>query len=147
MPTDAALRAIQDTVRAAAASGLVEIGAGTGYWAWLLRERGVDIVAYDRRPPSAPAVNGHHAVRYQGEAVNAPPFVEVVEGGPEMAAMHPDRALFLCWPPQEQEEEEEEVEEEGLKVEADGEEAISLALGPFIPFPGGAVHCIPAPSA
>ena len=28
------------------------MGAGTGYWAALLRSRGVDIVAYDVAPPS-----------------------------------------------------------------------------------------------
>jgi hypothetical protein len=30
---------------------VVEVGAGTGYWAALLRARGVDVVAYDVRPP------------------------------------------------------------------------------------------------
>lgn len=28
---------------------IVEIGAGTGYWCYLLRQRGVDIVAYDTK--------------------------------------------------------------------------------------------------
>jgi hypothetical protein len=30
---------------------VVEIGAGTGYWAWLLTQAGVDIRCYDHRPP------------------------------------------------------------------------------------------------
>lgn len=60
---------------------LIEVGAGTGYWAWLLRQAGADIVAYDR-------------------AVEAPPFwSEVSLGGPERVAEHADRTLFLCWPP------------------------------------------------
>lgn len=30
---------------------VVEIGAGTGYWAWMLTQMGVDIRAYDKNPP------------------------------------------------------------------------------------------------
>lgn len=64
-----------------AASGpLIELGAGTGYWAWLLAQAGADIVAFDR-------------------AAGAPPrWLEVREGGVERLGEHPDRALFLCWP-------------------------------------------------
>jgi hypothetical protein len=32
-------------------SPLIEIGAGTGYWCYLLRQRGVTIWPYDNRPP------------------------------------------------------------------------------------------------
>jgi hypothetical protein len=32
---------------------VVEVGAGTGYWAALLKSRGVDVVAYDKAPPGA----------------------------------------------------------------------------------------------
>src|SRR5262245_34518575 len=34
----------------AALSPIVEIGAGTGYWAWMLRNAGVDVIAYDKQP-------------------------------------------------------------------------------------------------
>src|SRR4051794_21992422 len=45
---------------------IVEIGAGTGYWAWLLAQAGADVLAYDRAP-------------------HAPPhWHEVREGGPEI---------------------------------------------------------------
>ena len=30
--------------------GIVEVGAGTGYWSWLLRSMGLDVVALDRSP-------------------------------------------------------------------------------------------------
>lgn len=70
---------------------IVEIGAGTGYWAALLASRGVDIVCYDGDPPVAGAINHWH----EEEGVYHP----VEQGGPEMAALHPDRTLFLCWPP------------------------------------------------
>ena len=46
VPTEEALKAIIDVSPA----GVVEVGAGTGYWAMLLHTRGVDIVAYDRTP-------------------------------------------------------------------------------------------------
>ncbi len=71
---------------------LVEIGAGTGYWAKLLRARGVDHVAYDTQPPTAKSKqNEFHP--------NAERFSEVEVGGPEKISLHPDRALFLYWPP------------------------------------------------
>lgn len=44
IPNDAALEAI------AALGPIVEMGSGAGYWASLLRERGVDVVAYDAKP-------------------------------------------------------------------------------------------------
>lgn len=39
-----------DVIRLAAPDGLVEIGAGTGYWARLLSERGVVVSAFDPAP-------------------------------------------------------------------------------------------------
>jgi hypothetical protein len=71
-----------EAIRGIASVGpLIEIGAGTGYWAWLLRQAGADVLAYDR-------------------AADAPPrWTEVARGGPEQAASHAGRALVLCWPP------------------------------------------------
>ena len=71
---------------------LVEMGAGTGYWASLLRAMGVDIVAYDRAPP------GHGPVT-RNKWHDPVQYTHVTEGGPEVLWAHPDRALFLCWPP------------------------------------------------
>lgn len=81
VPNEAALAAII----AASPRGVVEIGAGTGYWAGLLRARGARVMAYDQ----APHVNS------QAQAA----WSEVLVGGPEMAAHHSDLALMLCWPP------------------------------------------------
>lgn len=64
---------------------VVEIGAGTGYWAMLLNAIGVDIIAYDRMP-------------CYNEQANAR-WYEVQQGGPGKAFKHPNRALMLCWPP------------------------------------------------
>lgn len=86
IPTDQPLRALADLGR------LVEIGAGTGYWAWMLRQMGVDVVAYDLQPPNGkPKRNGYHP--------DADAWTEVRRGGAARASFHPDRALFLCWPP------------------------------------------------
>jgi hypothetical protein len=83
----------QPALELCAAHGpIVEIGAGTGYWAKLLREMGVDVVAYDQAPPRADGeTNVYH--------LHTPQHSEVLDGGPEKAAEHSDRALMLCWPP------------------------------------------------
>lgn len=61
-------------------SPLIEIGAGTGYWAWLLRQAGASVVALDHNP-------------------KAPPHWSTVEYGTEEAVKnHPTHTLFLCWP-------------------------------------------------
>lgn len=79
----------------AAYSPLLEIGAGSGYWARCLAAAGADVVAYDIRPPSE-----HLPWEWQ----EANPWFEdtwfhVMEGDERMAAGYPKRTLFLCWPP------------------------------------------------
>lgn len=63
---------------------VVEIGAGGGYWASLLHNRGVEVHAYDPEPGQS----------------NYSTFLwrRVLEGKAEPAADHPDCTLFLCWP-------------------------------------------------
>ena len=69
---------------------VVELGAGTGYWCKLLRDRGVDVVAYDLHPPTADLAN-----RFFSQS-----HAEVLEGDEQVLAggNHADRTLFLCWP-------------------------------------------------
>jgi hypothetical protein len=132
--------------------GVVEVGAGTGYWAWQLSQLGVDIVAFDTQPPDV-IPNGYHTEReriwktYTQEDIDEirgrwkplyesmdqlavldpdavpfpkmdlpkvgdgtwteapkqilrPVYFPVQEGeAAEVAGRHPDRVLFLCWPP------------------------------------------------
>src|SRR5207253_10035543 len=85
VPNDRALAAL------AALAPIVEIGAGGGYWAALLRDRGVDILAYDKQPGPRSATNEQIPDRRI--------WTEVLEGDAAKAAEHPDRTLFLCWPP------------------------------------------------
>ena len=85
IPNDAALEAIA----AISPAGVVELGAGTGYWARLLHDRGVDVVAYDRWPPRS---GGN---RFVDDGVTWFP----VEAGDERVVIrHADRTLLLVWP-------------------------------------------------
>jgi hypothetical protein len=70
---------------------LVEMGAGTGYWAHRLRSNGVDVVAFDQAP-----VDGDRANRYHSPAR---PWTHVEQGDQTVLSGHADRALLLCWPP------------------------------------------------
>lgn len=83
IPTPADIAWIASLVRG---RGIVEIGAGTGYWAWQLSQALVHVVAFDRKP------GGNW---YCGTTQYHP----VHHGGPEQAAKFPNRALMLCWPP------------------------------------------------
>lgn len=68
-------------VTIASHGSIVEIGAGNGYWAWLLTQAGADVVAYDHG------------------AEQVPKWFAVRSGDPESVSKHQDRALLLCWPP------------------------------------------------
>lgn len=70
---------------------IVEVGAGTGYWASLLRKMGVDIVAYDIVPVPAKDNAWHFRANKS--------WSEVLAGDEEIAAKYPERSLFICWPP------------------------------------------------
>jgi hypothetical protein len=70
---------------------LVELGAGTGYWAYRLRAIGADIVALDQAPPDGERANRYHPP--------ARPWTRVEHGDQAALSRYPDRALFLCWPP------------------------------------------------
>jgi hypothetical protein len=82
VPNEDALRAIA----AVSPRGVVEIGAGGGYWAMLLRERGVEVIAYD---PDPDGLKDWHAGRR---------WSEVLYGDHTAVIGHSDRTLFLCWP-------------------------------------------------
>ncbi|MCW2887164.1 MAG: hypothetical protein QOE54_1545 [Streptosporangiaceae bacterium] len=66
--------------------GLVEIGAGSGYWAWQARQAGIDVIAYE---PVHPSVNTY---------TDGTEYLATVRAGHAAARNHPDRALLLCWP-------------------------------------------------
>ena len=90
IPTQEALNTI-----AALDLPVIEIGAGAGYWAFCLKQLGVDVLPVDQ-------------AAWNNYASENPPFFdaenartqwcEIVSGTHELAASYPDRALFLCWP-------------------------------------------------
>jgi len=71
---------------------IIELGSGNGYWAWLLRKMGVNILACDPLAAGEPD-------SYRDEGTTA--WTEILAAGPEIlsAAAHRERTLFLCWPP------------------------------------------------
>ncbi|SPM43180.1 hypothetical protein MNAB215_5402 [Mycobacterium numidiamassiliense] len=72
-------------------NGLVDPIAGTGYWAYVLGQLGVDVVCYDLKPGAMLHVNGWH-----GEDLYADVCARDCA---EAVALHSDRTLFLSWPP------------------------------------------------
>jgi len=85
VPSDSALAML------AGLGPLVEIGAGTGYWAHRLRAIGVDIVAFDQAPVDRERTNRYHG--------RSRPWTHVEQGDQTVLPDHADRGLFLCWPP------------------------------------------------
>lgn len=73
--------------------GLVEVGAGAGYWAWQARQVGIDVVAYEPHPPG----EGDNEF-VVGDAAGGGTYTSVVRDDATAAKRHPDRALLLCWP-------------------------------------------------
>lgn len=91
---------------------IVEMGAGTGYWARCLRERGIDALAYDElgeqwqtwfRPlvlRDTEISRGLRTLVSQPDQPRSDPvrWTEVLKGGPKVLAEHARRTLMLCWP-------------------------------------------------
>jgi hypothetical protein len=78
----------------AAYSPIVEIGAGSGYWARCLGEIGADIIAYDTFPPGEQSPWEW----YKANSWFDDSWYNIIEGDESAAAHHPDRALFMAWP-------------------------------------------------
>ena len=73
-------------------SPLLELGAGTGYWATLLRARGADVLAVDKHAPSTENLaNPFHSALVPGSLME-------VGDGVAAAAAHPERTLLLMFP-------------------------------------------------
>lgn len=85
IPNEEALRVIQKY------GPVLELGAGTGYWASLLEKQGVDVKAYDDF--SLASTPG-----YQMDANNKNLWFQVEHGTEESVLGHSDRTLLLCWP-------------------------------------------------
>lgn len=89
-PTDEAVTALKQ----AAPRGVIELGAGTGYWARLLHEAGVDVAAFDLHPP--PSQRNEF---FPG----ATTWFPVLQADERVVMRHPERLLLLVWPTQDEE--------------------------------------------
>ena len=89
IPTDRALAAIVQH----SPHGVVEIGAGTGYWASLVHDLGVPTVAYDPAPPMSPDNKWFHS---------SSAWFDVQQGDETVVALHSDRTLLIVWPTRDQ---------------------------------------------
>lgn len=81
VPSEEAL----DMIAKYSPNGVIEIGAGTGYWADQISKRGVKVYAYDLKPARNHYVRGCYAA--------------IGRGGPGSAQRHSSGTLLLCWPP------------------------------------------------
>jgi tetratricopeptide (TPR) repeat protein len=70
---------------------ILEIGAGTGYWAASLRKAGTKIAAYELYPLSL----GKNA--WHPQATKS--WTEVLRGDESMSSLFPKSTLFMCYPP------------------------------------------------
>jgi hypothetical protein len=70
---------------------LVDPMAGTGYWAYVLGQLGIDVVCYDQNPPGSGG-NGWHSDEVAWVPVDQMACADSVP-------KHPDRVMLLAWPP------------------------------------------------
>jgi hypothetical protein len=70
---------------------VLEAGAGSGYWASLVKAMGGDIVAFDRHGTNV------QANRFHSTATTA--WTDILTGKEERVKDFPDRTLFMSWPP------------------------------------------------
>lgn len=98
-------QSIQFIVDALDGRPLVEVGAGNGYWAWMLDQMGVNVIAYDRAPVNYKhtwfkLTNGVTWGQEVWEAdVQAEEFFPVKKAGTKVLLdVDPERVLFLSWP-------------------------------------------------
>lgn len=89
IPSEEALRVV------AALSPIIEMGAGTGFWAAKLQELGADVLPFDLNPPAEGS--GHHGSNNDWHSPGT--WTKVYRGGVPRAGRHSDRTLLLCWPP------------------------------------------------
>jgi hypothetical protein len=71
-------------------SPLVEVGAGSGYWAYLLQLAGADIIATDAQPGRPFSFDWPE---------DSKPWFDVQQcTAKDAVTLHSRRTLFLCWP-------------------------------------------------
>lgn len=73
-----------DLIASHSPHGVVEIGAGTGYWCWLLKQKGVKVRPYDRQPLRNHYIRGC--------------WLPISKGTHRALLRFSSETLLLCWP-------------------------------------------------
>ncbi|MBN1532536.1 MAG: class I SAM-dependent methyltransferase [Spirochaetes bacterium] len=81
--------------RVAACSPIVELGAGSGYWAMCLSECGAVVDAFDISPPG----DGNPWDIAAANRWFRDEWYPVEQGDETTGSLYPERSLLLCWPP------------------------------------------------
>jgi hypothetical protein len=133
VPTDAVL----DRIVSGAAGLVLELGAGGGYWARCLRDRGAAILAFDRVLPIEQVRPGGRLCQHHPVAVGGP--VEALAAAPEADT------LLLCWPPGLVNREEADAGAEPI-FSTMGMAALDRFVGPRLVFVGDRVRSFGSPA-
>lgn len=80
VPTEEAI----DLIKVHSPHGVVEVGAGTGYWCWLLKQKGVKVYPIDRQPLHNHYVRGC--------------WLPISKGTHRKLLRFDAETLLLCWP-------------------------------------------------
>jgi len=78
-------------------SPFVEVGAGSGYWAFCLNQLGADIICFDRVPPDDAMPWPWGSLEDENVWFHAE-WYPVLQGDEQVVRLHGDRTLFLSWP-------------------------------------------------
>lgn len=89
VPSDEAIKKIVEF------SPIIEMGAGTGYWANLIQKAGGEIVAFDSHPIGS-GTNSWHENKHLKYPMAEKSFFNVQKGGAEKVKDFPNHTLFLC---------------------------------------------------
>lgn len=85
VPTGATIEGMRDW------GPYIEVGSGTGYWAWEMRRAGIDVVATDLKPVEKSEYHWGATQRRWIPDIHVGP-------GPKLVRWFPDRTLLLVWP-------------------------------------------------
>jgi hypothetical protein len=89
IPNEAAIKAIQNLHKP-----IVYMGAGSGYWAAILRLYGVTVIPYDLNPPHLAGENAFFDHAYTADILPGS-CIDVLKGSLDLASTH---ALLMIWP-------------------------------------------------
>ncbi|MCB9494560.1 MAG: hypothetical protein H6681_03835 [Desulfobacteraceae bacterium] len=76
-------------------SPIIELGAGTGYYSWCLKQSGAEVEAFDLYSPDETDPFDFFSQNHWFDDT----WINVLKGDEETVSAYSNYALFLCWPP------------------------------------------------